>query len=141
MKLNLQQEQFCRLFASSEEFFGNGVQSYIEVYEPNQKTPNWYGIAAASASRLLKNAKVSARINELLVETGLSDEWVDKQLSAVITQWADMPSKVAAIKEYNKMRGRIIDKSEVKLTLPKPLLDNVRSNDGNSQGPQLEEAH
>jgi hypothetical protein len=70
----------------------------------------------------------------LLEETGLNDEWVDKQLSAVITQWADMPSKVAAIKEYNKMRGRIIDKSEIKHFLPQPIL-------GGSSAPTNEVRH
>jgi hypothetical protein len=32
-KLNPKQEQFCQLYASDREFFGNGVESYIEVYE------------------------------------------------------------------------------------------------------------
>jgi hypothetical protein len=49
----------------------------------------------------------------LLEESGLNDQWVDKQLAFVITQYADIPSKVAAIKEYNKMRNRITDKLDI----------------------------
>ena len=35
-KLSPQQERFCNLFASDQEFFGNGVQSYIEAYKPKR---------------------------------------------------------------------------------------------------------
>ena len=44
-KLNPKQKKFCELFASDREFFGNGVQSYIEAYEPNIAKKNWYNIA------------------------------------------------------------------------------------------------
>lgn len=33
-KLNPKQEQFCQPYASDREFFGKGVESYIEVYKP-----------------------------------------------------------------------------------------------------------
>lgn len=111
--LNLNQEKFCQLYATETEFFGNGVQSYIEAYNPDTSKPNWYKTCLASASRLLTNVKVIDRINELLEEQGLNDSFVDKQLKFIITQHADFGSKMQAIKEYNKLKSRITDKADI----------------------------
>lgn len=112
-KLNQKQEFFCQLYATEKEFFGNGTQSYIEAYDPDTTKPNWYKTAAASASRLLKNDKVIKRINEILEETGLNDAFIDKQLSFLIAQHSDFGSKIAAIREYNKLKQRIIERTDV----------------------------
>lgn len=109
-KLNARQELFCQLYAKDREFFGNGVQTYIEVYEPDQKKPNWYNAACSAASQILSNTKVINRINEILEECGLNDAAVDKQLAFLITQHADFTNKLGAIKEYNKVRQRITEK-------------------------------
>jgi len=110
VKLNPRQELFCKLYATDREFFGNGVQSYIEVYEPDQSKPNWYKSAQGSASRLLSNAIVYNRINELLEEGGLNDAFVDKQLLFLISQQSDFTNKATAIREYNKLKQRIVDR-------------------------------
>lgn len=120
-RLSPQQEKFCRLYASDVEFFGNGVQSYIEVYQPNQKKPNWYAAARAAAVQVLSSKYVIARINELLEETGYSEPHVDKQLSFLLTQHADLPTKLGAIKEYNKLKGRITEKAKVEHIFPAPI--------------------
>lgn len=111
--LTPKQRLFCELYVSEKEFFGNGVQSYIEAYDPDQTAKNWYKSACASASRLLRNVKVTKEINRLLEVQGLNDEAVDKQLSFLITQHADFGSKVQAIKEYNKLKQRIITKTDI----------------------------
>lgn len=95
------------------DFFGNGTQSYIEAYEPKKKG-KWLKSAESSASRLLRNVKVCERINELLEEQGLNDQFVDKQLVFLITQFSNLKVKLSAIQEYNKLRGRIIDRTENK---------------------------
>lgn len=109
--LNENQELFAKTYVSSE-FFGNGVQTYIEVYKPDQSKPNWYKIACQSASQILSNIKVCERINELLDEAGLNDVFVDKQLLYLISQHNDLANKLGAIKEYNKLKQRIVDKVE-----------------------------
>jgi hypothetical protein len=112
-KLNAQQELFCQCYVSwDKELFGNGVQSYIEAYEPDTTAKNWYKTACASASRLLSNDKVIARINELLEEWGLNDQFVDGQLLFLIQQHSDFGSKMRAIGEYNKLKQRITQKIE-----------------------------
>ena len=62
---NERQERFCQLYASDKEFFGNGVETYLEVYDIDRSKPNWYKTACTCASKLLSNAKVYNRINEL----------------------------------------------------------------------------
>lgn len=104
--LNPKQKYFCELYASEREFFGNGVESYIEAYNP-KRIGNWYKSAVASASRLLTNVNILLYINELLESKGLNNEFVDKQLAFLITQNADFRSKLGAIKEYNQLRSRI----------------------------------
>lgn len=132
--LTIKQELFCTYYASEKEFFGNGVQSYIEAYEPNTSKANWYKSACVCASQLLSNIKVCKRINELLSVEGFNDEFVDKQLLFVIAQHDDKSSKVAAIREFNKLRGRItekIDHTTKGKELPTPILggaSNVPTN-------------
>lgn len=106
--LNPKQELFCKLFATERDFFGNGTTAYMEAYgvENNQGTRQ-------SASKLLTNAHILARVNELLDYNGLNDVSVDRELAFVIAQSADYGSKVAAIREYNKLRNRITERLDM----------------------------
>lgn len=135
-ELNQKQQLFCTLYASDREFFGNGVQSYIEAYDPARDNQFWYDAACASASRLLRSAKVINEINRLLEVQGLNDVAVDKQLSFLIAQHADFKSKVSAIKEYNKLKQRIVDKIDHTTNgkdLPTPILAHVLSDNSNEE--------
>lgn len=111
---NARQERFCQLYATDREFFGNGVETYLEVYEIDRSKSNWYKTACACASKLLSNAKVYNRINDLLDKNGLNDAFVDKQLLFLIQQQEDKKAKVAAIKEYNNLKQRITKKIDIK---------------------------
>ena len=113
-KLNPRQEKFCRLYATDEEFFANGVRSYIEVYKPEQKG-NWYNVARTGASQILTNTNILHRIDELLEMEGLNDSYVDKRLAFWITQTAHPSVSVDAVKEYNKLKNRITD--NIRLTV------------------------
>lgn len=135
--LTQKQELFCKLFASDREFFGNGVQSYIEAYDPDTSKKGWYNTACARASQLLSNVKVLDRINELLELRGLNDSFVDKQLELLITQNADLKTKIAAIREYNSLKQRITQKIKVEGDPVKDILEgfglNVRETQGDSE--------
>ena len=108
-KLNLKQKKFCKLYASDREFFGNGVESYIEAYNP-KRAANWYNSAKASVFKLLTNAHILKEIDRLIEDGGLNDSFVDKQLKLLITQNASPGTKLGAIGEYNKLKARIIKK-------------------------------
>lgn len=125
-ELNPKQKRFCELYATDREFFGNGVETYIEVYNPDTSKPNWYKSACASASQILSNIKVCEYINDLLSDGGLNDQFVDKQLLFLINQHEDKKAKINAIREYNKLKQRIIDKIDhTSGGKPIPLLTGI----------------
>jgi len=109
-KLNPKQRLFCELFASSEEFFGNGVQSYLKAYGCS------YSTAKTNAHQQLTKTHILAYINELL-EVVLNEAHADKQLAFLITQNADFGAKMAAIREFNALRQRITKKFEGTVSL------------------------
>ncbi len=117
-KLNPKQERFCQLYATDKEFFANGVESYIEVYKP-KKLGNWYKTARSSASQLLTNMNILKRIDKLLEMKGLNNSYVDKRLAFWITQTAYPTASLEGIKEYNKLKQRIIEKMQPE---PKPQI-------------------
>lgn len=124
-ELNPQQKAFCELFASDREFFGNGVQSYIEAYDIDLTVKGAYNSAKANAHKLLTKDYILKYIDELFEAHGLNDTFVDKQLEKLITQDAEFSVKIKAIGEYNKLKGRILDRSESKVIveMPVPLSD------------------
>ena len=109
-KLNLEQKAFCEFFSDGDkEFFGNGVQSYIEVYNPDKDNKNWYKTSCASASRLLSKDNVCEYINKLLDAKGYNDENIQKQHLFCINQFSELGVKMKAIAEYNKVTGKYSD--------------------------------
>lgn len=114
-RLTKKQEMFCRLYATNREYFGNGTQAYAEAYNIDLSKRGKKSIAKASASRLLTYDYISESINKLLDLGGLNDERVDKELLFLIEQNANFNVKLGAIKEYNSLRKRIIQKEEVNI--------------------------
>ncbi len=110
--LNLNQRKFCELYATSEEFFGHGTNSYVEAYNPKRKG-NWYNTAKSNAYKLLTNTDILLYINKLLEDKGLNDGFVDKQLLFLINQHADLKSKLGGIKEYNQLKQRIQQRLDI----------------------------
>ena len=110
--LNIRQKKFCEVFLS-KDFYGNGVESYAEAYNKDLTNPKEYNACRSLASKLLTNVNILAYINQLMEEGGLNDAFVDKQLLLSITQNADFGSKIAAIREYNKLKQRITDKMKI----------------------------
>lgn len=112
-KMSLKQKRFCELFASDKEFFGNGVQSYIEAYDVDITRKGAYNVAKTEAHKLLTKPYILDEINRIFESRGLNDAFVDKQLEKLITQDADFAAKNKAISEYNKLRGRITQKQDI----------------------------
>lgn len=106
-ELNVNQEAFCQMFVNGEkEMFGNGVQCYLEIYEIDKVKPNWYKTACSAASQLLSNIKVINRIRELLEEGGFNEENIGKQHLFLINQFTDLGTKMRAISDFYKLKGK-----------------------------------
>jgi len=114
-ELNEKQELFCKYFVS-KDFYANGVESYAAVYGLDLSNPKNYNTAKVNASKLLTNTNISSYITQMLDDAGLNDNFVDKQLLFVISQHADLNAKMKAIEQYNKLKQRITDKSETKVS-------------------------
>lgn len=124
--LTPKQELFCRLYASDREFFGNGVQSYIEAYGVDLTKKGAYLVARVEASKLLTKPNILKRIDEIFEGGGLNNSYVDKQLEKLITQDADFKSKLGAIKEYNTLHSRIQKKIDITSgNKPIPILGDL----------------
>lgn len=100
-KLSAKQELFCQAYVS-EDFFCNGVKSYMKAYATDE-----YNTAKVEASKLLTKPNILKRIDDLIGDLALNDQFVDKQLAKMILQEEDKRVKVQAIKEYNVLRSRI----------------------------------
>lgn len=135
--LNERQKLFCNLYISDKECFGNASKAYRTAYG---MSPAQYRSANVNAHRLLTNANIRAYINKTLDES-FNNESVDRELSKIIAQDKDLVSKGMMIKEFNKLKQRITDKSEVIHKFPKPILDHVRSDNSNTKGSILTKAN
>jgi len=108
--LTLQNKLFCELYATNEDFFGNGTRAYIEAYKLKLEQ---YNSAGSSAKNLLIKPHILAYINKIMTEIGFNEAHADKQLSFLMTQNAEMGVKLGAIKEFNALRQRILKKIEL----------------------------
>jgi hypothetical protein len=127
-RLKPKQELFCQLYATEREFFGNGVQSYIEAYDiivGHGEGESTHDTCRAVASEMLTNPNILARIDELLELGPLSTQKADKTLGFWMTQRAHPDTSMSAVKEYNKLKGRIIDKT--KIITETFTIDDIRS--------------
>ena len=61
---------------------------------------------------MLTNANIQKYIRKCLNKV-LRDDIVDAELVKVILQNYELPAKVAAIREYNKLKQRIVEKGEI----------------------------
>lgn len=111
--LNPDQKEFCRLYATEKEFFGNGVHSYAEAYDVDLTKKGGYSSAGAGACRLLKDSRILAYINEIMEQTGFNDQFADKQLSFLMTQSAELGVKLGAIRHYSDLKQRVKQKLEL----------------------------
>lgn len=113
--------QFCKNFASSIEFFGNGTQSYIDAFNveiikgtnkknvPKGKKGMTYEAVREAARKLLTRSDILTKIEEVQEETGFNDASADKTLSFLMTQRADLRVALGAAAEYNKLKARIVN--------------------------------
>lgn len=135
-KLTPKQELFCRFYTQNDFMFGNATASYAEAYgfkldslskvasskienedgtemiiedSPYDKV---YNTCCVNGSRLLRNANIDARIVTLLNEL-MTDEMVDAEIVKVMKQKDDYGAKLSAIREYNKLKQRVIDKKDI----------------------------
>lgn len=135
-------ELFAYLYSGhhNARLFGNGTQCYslaygydekiekiqAEIEDLQSKAAAGYSVkvkaleaavrrirtlCSVEGSRLLVKPSVTERCDYLL-STYISNDFADRELAYVIAQRVDLPSKVAAIKEQNRVKSRVAQKLE-----------------------------
>ena len=100
--MKLKEELFCVAYATDRDCFGNGVRAYMKAYGRKVR----YNSARTQAYRLLTKPYIMLRIRKLL-DIFTSNEVVDKEIGLLILQSGDLTNKIAAIREYNRLKGRL----------------------------------
>ena len=123
-KLNANQEAFCQYFVNNEECFGNATRSYAMAYGRDLDDPKINHAIRSDGYHLMGKEAIKARLQELL-DILISDTIVDIELARVIKQNENLAAKVSAIKEYNAVKKRTLNK--VELELPQSLVDLIKN--------------
>ena len=121
--LTPKQELFCQLYIRGDKKqFGNATRCYIDAYgiDINVKDKDWtkdeiqskknYNTAMATGNANIWKPMIKKRINEILKKT-FNDDEMDDELSKIVLQNNDLWSKLAGIKEYNRLKARVIEKT------------------------------
>lgn len=157
-KLTPKQELFCQLYVNNKLLFGNATLCYAQAYaykldslsteaiyreefdEETEQAKNIkvddspydkaYRVCQVTSSQLLSNPIINDRINDLLYEM-MSEKNVDTELTWLMNQRTELGPKVQAIREFNKLKGRIKGKGEleIKSLNLKALYDLANSDD------------
>ncbi|PZM86476.1 hypothetical protein DLH72_00840 [Candidatus Gracilibacteria bacterium] len=130
-KLTEKQKLFCFHFICNDVLRGNATLCYNEAYSKDlynkdqtrkldeegkeiygtSEYDKCYNSCSVSGSNLLRNIKIQQE-NRLLLNSLLTDEKVDSRLAEIIFTGANKDS-LNAIKEYNKIKGRIEEKLSI----------------------------
>lgn len=135
-KLNLNQKTFCELYTKNSALFGNATICYGIAYgyelDTLSQESEWseydefgkreklsdspydmaYNVCSVEGNRLLRNPKINEYINSLL-NSMMTNEDADAELSWVMKQRTDMGPKVQALREFNKLKSRIVNNIEI----------------------------
>lgn len=135
-QLNPRQLTFCHYYVNNPLTFSNATLSYAQAYgydlmnadhtnlvetvetengpkeqeiDGTSEYAKMYATCASNGTRALYNDNIQKEIKRLLVAS-LNDNDIDAELGKIIKQEYKFEAKLGGIKEYNKMRGRIVDK-------------------------------
>lgn len=122
-ELSSQQEKFCVNMVTAGRTFNDPVFSYLEAYRDEDldvdsiiKNSPEYTQYSSNAYRVLSNENVKKRLGMLLSVCGFDENIIDCELMQLI-QSSDPKVKLEAIREFNKLKGRIVDTKKVDLTV------------------------
>lgn len=101
-KLNAMQKRFLTYYLFDPETRGNGKGSWSLACEGRQSSAT----CVTRAVETLKNPLSKMYMQDLLLENGFNEEFVDGELIKVVKQDERLGDKVSAIKEFNNLMGR-----------------------------------
>lgn len=95
---------------------GRGAKKHLSEYSKTEREiKRIENVCKASATRLLTNVYIKARINWRLDEAA-EDKIMDREAMRVVQQMHNLDAKMRAIERFDKIKGRIIEKVDLKHT-------------------------
>ncbi len=144
----MKQEIFCQAWVDS---VGNGTHASLMAFDIEGKemlelaekyrteeqkliANKAYSTASTMATEYLRKPEVRKRIDEILDERGFNDETV-KKVHFQLLQSAKSEVRMKAVESYYMLMGKIIEKKDVTVTMPKPIMElkDVLTNDSNEK--------
>lgn len=124
VKMNNEQDEFCRLFVTKGDTYGKAYLCYSIAYNKpiptkinyqNEEVPDnfsqEYKVCQAASSRMLTLQKVQDRIQEYLLMK-FNEQQADARISDIIQSGKDADA-INAVKIFNDLRQRITKKVDV----------------------------
>lgn len=135
-KLTPQRMRFCQLYTQNSDLFGNATLSYADAFgydleslskeaiysEPDENghrekiedSPytKAYNVCSVMGTRLLRMVKIDEYTKVLLNEM-MTNANADAELAWVMKQRRDLGPKIQALREFNKLKNRIITQVEL----------------------------
>jgi hypothetical protein len=108
--INERQRRFCELYTNHDEHRGNGIQCYAMAYNVDLSKPGSYNAAKVNASRLLTKDNVLKYMAAIFEHSGLNDLAANQELLFTIRQNADFGSKVAGLRLWYDLNGKLNNK-------------------------------
>lgn len=107
-ELSLKQKLTAKYYTDIDsDTRGNKYLSYAKAFKRPLKDEKQKSSCKTLASRLFTNVDFLAFLNQKIDTTvGLDDKTVDRELKWLLLQRENHSAKVAAIREYNKLRQR-----------------------------------
>jgi hypothetical protein len=149
--LSPQHMMFCNLYVKNSDLFGNATMCYADAFgfeleslsqEAIYSDPDEFGhkelledspytkaynVCSVNGNRLLRNAKIDDYIKVLLNEL-MTNENADAELAWVMKQRKDLGPKIQALREFNKLKNRIINEFVFTDNRVDPKLKNETDN-------------
>ncbi len=144
-KLTMAQSLFCHFYTGL--YFNNATRAYAAAYKIDlseydrisemdftkdadkiKQLRDRYNVAHVAGMENLQKPTIQKRIKEMLLKRFGDFEEVDARLSEIIFG-ADPTTSVAAIREFNKLKARIIDQKNINLKGTFSLTDLLKAAD------------
>lgn len=124
--LTKEQESFCYYYMFDETTGGNATKAYKKAYDKTGKMTD--KVASVCASQLLARPSIQKKNREFLVAKGLNSEWLDHRLMD-LAKTSNKKINIEAVKELNRVQGRIVSKQITTNIDANQLLDQLKGRD------------
>lgn len=113
IELTLPQKSFVDYYLNGDDDFrmGNATRSYAKAFNYDITDDKKANTCASEGSKLIRYPNIKVYMRQHLEDNGWNDEAMDSRLRQIAYKGKDADA-VNAIKEFNKLKQRIIDKFE-----------------------------